>query len=66
MIKLTDGLPVISKLLPVYFSDSKSEPIALLGYENHYCLNKKVHVFRGSSNKNCVCRNCLISFHGEF
>ena len=64
--KVTDDITVISKLLPVSFLDGESEPMAFLGYENLFCLNKKVHVFVGSSNRIFVCRNCLISFDEEF
>ena len=64
--KAKDDLGVTSELLPFYISDSKSKPIEILWYENHYCLIKKLHVFIGNYIKPRVCRSCMASFFDEY
>ena len=64
--RIEDDLSIVSKLLPIYFSDTESEPIESLRKEKRYSSIRKFHVFISNHNHTRVCKNCLASFDDEY
>ena len=54
------------KFIPIEISKNETDRVIdLIIYKNHYVLIKKVNIFLGDHNKNCICRRCLNSYTSE-